>query len=157
MVPGLNTASHYGSIQIKARTWSYTFPLKIVQAYPQRFKHQETGIKYQILTCSSSANIRFSISISLIKDWVSTKLACSSFCRVLNYNCYGSDTSCLKEVFDSFGVVLFYGSSRGDISFEKVVLLNGCCPPENNDLPLNISHSWFFYINTIFLTSDFQN
>ena len=44
----------------------------------------------KLLTCSSSANMRLSISISLISDCVSTKLAWSSFCRVLEFNrwCY---------------------------------------------------------------------
>ena len=40
----------------------------------------------KLLTCSSSANMRLSISISLISDCVSTKLAWSSFCRVLEFN-----------------------------------------------------------------------
>ena len=40
----------------------------------------------KLLTCSSSANMRLSISISLISDCVSTKLAWSSFCRVLGFN-----------------------------------------------------------------------
>ena len=47
-------------------------------------------IDVKLLTCSSSANMRLSISISLISDCVSTKLAWSSFCRVLEFNgwCY---------------------------------------------------------------------
>ena len=86
------TQTQYGSLQIKA---SRAFPLlQIVQANPYMLRHETSSKKHQrvqassikqILTCSSSANIRLSISISLIRDCVSTKLACSSFCRVLNY------------------------------------------------------------------------
>ena len=59
------------------------------------------------------------------------------------------DTSCLKVVFNH--LVLFCFMARagpGDISFEKVVLLNGCCPPENNYLPIIFSLTPSFWTLT---------
>ena len=56
----------------------------------------------KLLTCSSSANMRLSISISLISDCVSTKLAWSSFCRVLEFNrwCYILHVFCWRFLIE---------------------------------------------------------